>query len=477
VKIFKAGESSEEAVFIPPVFNMGISASNAQVEGESMASENDTESLMEGEAPMKETLPKIDESRLLGLMKALQRFSRLQQEAANAQIDARQKMREVGFKRRAVWISDAAFMREVQRRMAQAIPDGFEELMRLATECQTARDNLGPLEQEGIEAEQHWEGAFWKLRQAEEKVLRKFEYEFQSAKSHSSPSTSASSSQYESSSEDADYENGEDLIQGIFPHRNIGDSVVSTSSLTLAHSATEPLAQRNHENTQNTTLLGLDDYTNRQLESEGDNHTWDSDSGIGDIDRLPDPGDEFLGPPQSLPQDHHNSIELYPHLLTGFGSRRDRINRWLQHTTLVSRFEANLLKDQLALENPKTPSNWSQLVIAYWELDGAARPTPQRTIESGPTSQHETIQHVQPAAARSEDQTNSSVHQSNFLYQKLWSPTSSNPDHGYFSDFRSRSRERLKSSIVPLRLAPRPPQSQSISDTGREATQVFQDPP
>ena len=59
-------------------------------------------------------LPNIDKSRLVELLQALKQLARLQQEASNAQIDARQKMREVSLKRNTVWTSDAAFMREVQ---------------------------------------------------------------------------------------------------------------------------------------------------------------------------------------------------------------------------------------------------------------------------------------------------------------------------------------------------------------------------
>jgi hypothetical protein len=45
-------------------------------------------------------------------------------------------------------------MREIQRQMAEGAPDNFRELMTLAAQCQAARDNLSPLEQEGTEAEQ-----------------------------------------------------------------------------------------------------------------------------------------------------------------------------------------------------------------------------------------------------------------------------------------------------------------------------------
>ena len=105
-------------------------------------------------------VPNIDKIRLVEFLNALKQLSRLQQEASDAKSDARQEMREVGLKRSAVWTSDAAFMREVQTRTTTNTLDDLKELSTLTAQCQTARDGLGPLEQEGIEAEQRWEGSF-----------------------------------------------------------------------------------------------------------------------------------------------------------------------------------------------------------------------------------------------------------------------------------------------------------------------------
>jgi len=105
-----------------------------------------------------------------------------------------------------------------------------------------------------------------------------------------------------------------------------------------------------------------------------------SDSGIGDIDDvLQEKNAEDLTKfsQHSLGgRDPH--IELYPNLLTEFASRRERINNCLENTILVSRMDATfaytIIKGLLEAENLEMPSNWSQLVIAYWELDDAAVP-------------------------------------------------------------------------------------------------------
>lgn len=448
---------------------MGIWMSNSQVERESMASGNEAKGVDEDEEPkLGHSLPKIDESRLFELLCALQQISKLQEEAANAQIDARQKMREVGFKRQRVWSSDAAFMRAIQGLAARGRLEGFQELMRLAADCQSARDGLGPLEQEGIEAEQHWEGIIWKLRQAEQSVYQAFKYEFQSSKSYPPPKGDGSSP-CESSSETDSQNNGGDSRQVIYLNHRTGHSVASSSSYTLAHSTHEPISQEDIEMSPNITLLGMGETADLQQQTEIDIHAWDSDSGLGDIDRLPEMEVELTGPAHIFPRGPHPSIELYPHLLTDFSSRRDRINKWLQHTTLLSRFDATLLRDQLALENSTTPSNWSQLVVAYWELDGAAKPGSQQAPKLNTTLQADTVQIPLSNGLSPPIDSNVTI-PSEAVKPKLWSPASSNPDHGYFSDFRVGTKEGLKSFMVPLRPAPRRPQHRSKSDVGLKHT-------
>jgi hypothetical protein len=322
----------------------------------------------------------INETRLLELMQALQRIARLQKTATSARIDLRQKRRAASFKRQAVWVCDAKFMGEVQRLMAQGKLADFEGLSGMAAECQNARDGLGPLEQEGIEAEQQWEGQIWRLRQAEEGLYAEFEDEFNIAESYPPGPTSVTSSAYRSSSSDVEGQDfdGDDIKgQAVIPHQAAA-SIASSSSFAARPPWLESSAKRESSDPQNTSLLGLKDAEDQNPEANVSNTN--SDSGIADLDDQIEkwsPG-ELIGPPQALPDRHYASIEVYPHLFTDFESRRDRVNSWLENAMLVSHFEAisvfTGLKIQLEAENQKLPSNWSELVIAYWELDGAAIP-------------------------------------------------------------------------------------------------------
>jgi len=115
-------------------------------------------------------------------------------------------------------------------------------------------------------------------------------------------------------------------------------------------------------------------------QAPADTLEWDSDSGIADINRNPamSMNENIAQSFQRLPSKHFASLEPYPQLLTDFGSTRDRVNKWLENIALVSRFEGislfTILKDQLEIENASFPSNWAQLVVAYWDLDGASIP-------------------------------------------------------------------------------------------------------
>jgi hypothetical protein len=99
----------------------------------------------------------IDDPRLIELMQRLPRLAALQEESVTAQVLSRQRRRALGFIRNDVWMCDAAFMIELQKAIAQGKLKGFEELLRLGNDCQTARDKLGPLEEESIQADQRWE--------------------------------------------------------------------------------------------------------------------------------------------------------------------------------------------------------------------------------------------------------------------------------------------------------------------------------
>jgi hypothetical protein len=332
----------------------------------------------------KQNVTNIEESHFALLMQGLQRVARLQEEVTTTQINFRQKRREAAFKRETVWDLDEKFMRELQKLIAQGrgnLQGDFKRLEELADECQAARDVLGPVEQENIEAEQRWEGQIWSLRQAENQVYRDFETEFCVAESYPPASPSVDSSHYESPSEPESEIFENDIIGG-------QSSLLAPSpAMTLPRSFVDANQPRNPElhaashgsKALNPTLLGLEDHQTEATPLAMDIERWDSDSGIGDIDRAPQTWitQGLIGPHQRLPARHYTS-ELYQNLQTDFGTKRDRINRWLENNALASRIEATsiftILKDQMNAENEQVPSNWAQLVVAYWELDGAAKP-------------------------------------------------------------------------------------------------------
>lgn len=315
----------------------------------------------------------INSFRFIELMHALQKITRIQQEATSARIDARQKRREAALKRQEVWVWDAKFMVEVQRLSAEGRLAGFEELTRLAARCQATRDGLGPIEQEGSEAEQHWEGRMWQLRQTEEQLCRNFEREFLVAGSVPPPSASDESSQFESSLQDEVEDIDEQTERGIVPIRTSA-SVASGSSNRPWHGHFSALDVKDGPGSDASMYQDLNGIQVQRNASQA--YSGGSDSGFGYLDDIDDT--DALGRPQGLPQYNAGSIEQYPNLLRDFRSRRDRINRWLKHMMLNSHPEATsqfeILTTRLAADNRAVPSNWSQLVIAYWELDGEASP-------------------------------------------------------------------------------------------------------
>ena len=108
-----------------------------------------------------------------------------------------------------------------------------------------------------------------------------------------------------------------------------------------------------------------------------------------DLDRCPEEDTPKLGfpdkpPEEPPPNDHHSSTESFTELITDFTTKRDRINKWLLQTKLLSRMEAFLLRGQLGVESPKAPSSWAQLVIAYYEDDAAGELNDHAKITSIP---------------------------------------------------------------------------------------------
>jgi len=328
------------------------------------------------------------------LMQEIHLLSRLQEEASNAQIHARQKRREASFKRQDVWLRDAEFMRRVQELNAQGQFEGFDDLARLASKCQTARDILGPVEQEGIEAEQKWEGQLWELQRAEERIYRDYEDEFGDAATYSQGLQTDMLTEEEHSTEhDSIYP----TISSPTPEQ---PPATSTAPLTISQATlhkVDPNARQNGKEPRNVILLDLVESAENAiaLSSAETLLEWDSDSGIVDISLTPpvNTNDDLAYSFQKLPDRQFASLDPYPHLLTDFGSTRDRVNKWLENTVLVSRVEGislyTILKDQLETENALLPTNWAQLVVAYWYLDGASIPKVRQRREGRETAQSE----------------------------------------------------------------------------------------
>jgi hypothetical protein len=355
---------------------MGSTGSKAQCDAQSKAEEEEQTSGARDILTLKMDYKpkKLDESRLVELMQAIQRLIRLQREATSARVSARQKMREATFKRQDVWIWDAKFMGEIQRLTAQGKLADFDELRRIGEQCQNVRNGLGPIEQEGIDAEQQWEGSIWKLRQAEENLKMEFGYELEAVESYPPAPTSVGSSEYKTSSSPRTQPSIPEVEKGQSAIRyRAGASVASSASYSEQLTVPGPHTQFHEHPRQDSMLLGME---SREVEDLGEY----SDSGIGDIDDVlqEKSAEDLTGLSRHSLGDQGPHIELYPNLLTEFASRRERINNWLENTILVSRMDATfaytILKGLLEAENLEMPSNWSQLVIAYWELDGAAIP-------------------------------------------------------------------------------------------------------
>jgi len=169
------------------------------------------------------------------------------------------------------------------------------------------------------------------------------------------------------------------------------DSVADVSSIPpLTLSPRPTIAMSEPRTPQDSMLLGMTETSHipntiTRSSLKLDSYEYDSDSGVSaGLDRMlgSSVNDNWLGSPQSFTQKPHNSIELYPALLTDFTTSRERVNNWLLQTALLSRQDAIILKDKLELENLETPSAWAQLVVAWWEHDGAAIP---RIRKAAPT--------------------------------------------------------------------------------------------
>lgn len=325
------------------------------------------------------TPAQVSGTRLTQLMCALKRMARLEREATNAQIDSREKRRESSFKRQNVWMRDDKFMGELHRLVADGELTAFPQLERLADTCQTARDELGQVEQENIEAEQRWESRIWKLQEAAEEFQAEFSHEFEEAETYSDTKSSTSSQYEQCSNFGQENDHSPNIFNGDHAiHYNAAVSVASSSSQHFRMSPhTEFLAPMDTMFPTESVLPDLIAFDEKTTVLDD---TVDWNSAIDDINGPLDclPTHDSIGAGIPLPVREYASLELYPQLLTDFSSARDRINRWLKDTSLVSRLEPLCLFSSLRIEfeaeNRAVPSNWAQLAIAFWELDGAAIP-------------------------------------------------------------------------------------------------------
>jgi hypothetical protein len=317
--------------------------------------------------PNMEGFHRIDRTRWAELMDLLQSIAKLQRAATRARIEARQKRREATFKRQDVWIWDAKFMGEIQKLNAQGKLQGFEELSRLAAECQASRDLLGPLEQDSIEAESRWQGQIWKLKEVEEELYTDFEDEFRDA------------------AEYVKTQGGEETSTQPFSDSETRPSVFSAvnDENEKTEVATLPIINLNDAEVESPVPL---DSIYGDMQDFGDAASWsDLDSGFEDIDSIigtsPLQANNY-GLPKAILKSRRSGIQLYHELLEDFSTRRERVNKWLENNALESRLESlslySILQDLLELENQKVPSNWANLVVAYWDLDEASLPVSER---------------------------------------------------------------------------------------------------
>lgn len=407
----------------------------------------------------------IDGPRLIELMQRLPRLAALQEEAVTAQVLSRQRRRALGFRRNDVWMCDAAFMTELQKAIAQGKLKGFEELFRLGNDCQTARDKLGPLEEESILADQRWESQTFRLKTAEDSVYEYFRSEFENANNYPSEMSNEQSSTSEFSPEHEsqvlDSESNDSQIDITY---HLVDSVADVSSIPpLTLSPRPTIAVSEPGTPQDSMLLGMTETSHIPntitLSSlELDSHEYDSDSGISaGLDRVlgSSVNENWVGSPQSFTQKPHDSLELYPALLTDFTTSRERVNNWLLQTALLSRQDAIILKNKLELEHLETPSAWAQLVIAWWEHDGAAIP---RIRKAAPTDSevredgNDDGNDLKSPKTKTNNQTNSH----------------SRPHRNATAGYQAMSPSNLppEAFMIPLRPPPTPPQRRGSSEIG-----------
>jgi hypothetical protein len=351
----------------------------------------------------------INEPQITKLMHALQRIAKLQREATKARIASREIHREALLKRKNVWVSDANFMKEVQYLVAKGKLAGFEELLRLANACQKARDGLGPIEQNDIEVEQRWEGQIWKLRHAEQHLYSEFKDEFETAENYSTASPSVASSPYRSSSDIQSQASNEDVpYSPPLKSNEKGGYFELSSSFGLIPSGFDKPTEHTDHTPHDQVLLGMEARRIEKIDVEESMGGWGS--GFNDIEAAlsrSSPPVSF-GPRVPLQdQVHFRGLHSFPRLLTDFSSIKERINRWLEDSTLSSHVEGmsvfNVLQHELEAKNISVPSNWAQLVIAYWELEVENVPSFSQALAAGKQRQQQAENEAETTALEFEE--------------------------------------------------------------------------
>lgn len=361
-----------------------------QVKHSETPPESKKDDMGETQKPPGKDLETSPEAGYVNLRRALKRVIKQHKQTTNSQIDARQKRRQAGFKRRDVSMRDASFMRELQRLIAQQKLSGFEELSKLAGECQIARDDLGPLEEEGTIAEQQLEGEIWKLEQAEQTMDEKFHNELDdlealSCTEWSDGSSSIGSGEVPQLSDVGDTDQRqEDRLAGF----SLGLEGMTEEHKEWSHVSRDIMLEGTHHKNE------------RPGNTEHPGHY---------SSRLPQ--EQMVAPTVLV-----SGFERYPELASGFSERRARVNRWLLNTALLSRAEADLLFEMWAKENVETPTNWSQLAIAYWENDGLGAPI------SGVTTRNSTAEPNGSESTRSDIDRRASPKSNSLLHSSSTHP-------------------------------------------------------
>ncbi|CAD6447406.1 1ab26957-d3b8-4279-8b07-b2112a383677 [Sclerotinia trifoliorum] len=301
-------------------------------------------------------------------------------------------MRGVEFEREAISRADASFMKELQRLKAKGQLELFEHLSRLADTCQSARDGFGPLEDEVFEVQCWYEGRLWGLRQAEDALFEDFAPEFREVYEESPVASSSGSSsahnildisspvnvkncelrdkqKEDKTSRKAPVSHVLRMLKNFtrIQEQDIASLQEDISLLDLENRESLGHQEIHYEPTLSLEPVVVESVDDKAQESE---LVLSLGSEVCNLDLVED--DDLT----AVVTERQSSTESFPKLLTNFATRGDRINKWLLHTTLISKSEANPIGLQLQKETDSSPFSWAQLIIAFFEFDyNTSKPT------------------------------------------------------------------------------------------------------